>query len=112
MTDERPYNGMPPFEAESDTSYMAARSIEPVAARLQERVYREIAAQGGYGSTDDEIERALKLRHQTVSARRRELVLLGLVVKTDGRRRTSSGRTAGVYTVAPIAPPMQTVEPS
>ena len=49
------------------------------------------------GATDDELERLLQLRHQTVSARRRELVLLGKVVDSGRTRKTRSGCKAKVW---------------
>ncbi len=50
---------------------------------MRERVHRHLEACGERGSTDDELEVALGLLHQTASARRRELELMGRVVKTD-----------------------------
>jgi predicted transcriptional regulator len=96
-----PYNGRAPFEAGSATSEAAADSLIDAAVTLRERVYRVIVAQAASGTTDDEIEQILKLRHQTVSARRRELELLGRVERTADRRRTSSGRFAAVYVAVP-----------
>jgi hypothetical protein len=49
------------------------------------------------GLTDDELEQATGWRHQTVSARRRELVLLGKVKDSGKRRPTRSGRSATVW---------------
>jgi predicted transcriptional regulator len=92
-----PYNDHPPFVAGSDTSALAAESMAASAASIREQVYGWMARRGDHGATDDEIERALSLRHQTASARRRELELIGRVQKTDERRRTSSGRSAAVY---------------
>lgn len=100
-----PYNDHPPFVAGSDTSELAAESVAEASSTLRERVYTLILSYGGYGATDDEVELRLKMRHQTASARRRELELTGRVVRTAERRRTSSGRTAAVYVaVAPACP--------
>ncbi len=49
------------------------------------------------GATDDEIEANLGMIHQTASARRRGLVIKGLVAETEIRRNTRSGRKAIVW---------------
>jgi len=94
------YGGRPPHERDS-TSEQAADEIAPTALVLRERVFRFIAAAGSMGATDDEIELALGMRHQTASARRRELVLKGRIVDSGTLRKTSSGRYAHVWIVAP-----------
>lgn len=91
------YNGTAPCVAGSDTSAAAAEQITTGAGTLRERVRRYLVSWGAHGATDDEIEHALALRHQTASARRRELVLLGLVRDSGVRRRTRSGRNATVW---------------
>lgn len=67
----------------------------------QQSVYDFIRARYEHGATDDEIEQGLDMRHQTASARRRELVLAGRVVerRTLPRRTTRSGRSAQVWMV-------------
>ena len=95
--DPAPYGGVPPYERESDTSRAAAFSKIPTAPTNRTEVYRFIRRHGSHGATDDEIERGLALRHQTASARRRELVLGGLVEDSGLRRPTSSGRKAAVW---------------
>jgi hypothetical protein len=60
-----------------------------------------LTSQGSAGATDNEIELALRLRHQTASARRRELVQLGRVRDSLARRPTDSGRTACVWVIIP-----------
>ncbi len=89
------YGGEPPHARGSDTSYAAAKAIEQSAETIRGRVYRYIQAMDG--ATDDEVEWALNLRHQTASARRRELVLLGLVVDSSWRRPTRSGTNATIW---------------
>lgn len=96
---EEPYHGLAPFEKGSDTSLDAAYEIQPAKDTLQYEVWCYIRECGDYGATDDEIEQVLDLRHQTASARRRELELKGLVQKTPRRRPTRSGRNAAVYVV-------------
>ncbi len=100
QTVSAPYGGSPPFERGSETSLAAARSMEESAPTLRDRVEEYVKRCGTSGATDDEIEEALGLRHQTASARRRELELLGRIVKGPAFRLTRSGRRAGVYLAA------------
>src|SRR3989344_3615049 len=86
-----------PFVAESDTSVAAAVSILPDLGRLEERVYGYIDTSLDHGRTDDELEVLAGLSHQTTSARRRTLVLKGLVQDSGRRRATRSGRKATVW---------------
>jgi hypothetical protein len=101
-----PYQGNPPFVATSETSREAASSVKETAGAIRSKVYRHFLAQGVFGATCDEVEVALELRHQTASARCRELVLQGLLEKRqDGtgkpvRRPTRSGRAADVLFAA------------
>lgn len=85
-----------PYEVTSATSQQAAESLDEFTLnRLEERVYRTLL-DAKDGMTDEELEKALAMRHQTVSARRRELVLAGLVVGR-GTRRGTSGRRQSVW---------------
>ena len=90
------YGGLPPH-VDQDTSIEAALSMLESASTLRGRVYRYIDRLGSKGATDDEIEIASGLIHQTVSARRRELVLLNVVVDSGEKRTTRSGRRAIVW---------------
>lgn len=83
----------------SKTSKAAAESMKEKAPTLRAKVLDFIKKQRWRGATDDEIEVALDMRHQTASARRRELVLAGLVRATDMKRKTRSGRSATVWAV-------------
>jgi hypothetical protein len=47
--------------------------------------------------TDEELECALKMKHQTVSAARRSCVIKELVTPTGATKPTSSGRMANVW---------------
>lgn len=94
LFDRHPYAGRTPRVRGSDTSEAAGDSALPNAGTVRRRVYDAIL---GRPRTDEEIERLLGLRHQTASARRRELVLLGLVEDSLRRRQTSSGRFATVW---------------
>lgn len=97
---ESPYRGgLPPHEPRADTSTSreAAISIHPGAGTMRRRVLDFIRQVGPVGVTDDELEYHLGLRHQTASARRRELELGGFICKTGRTRKTRSGRSANVY---------------
>jgi hypothetical protein len=81
----------------SDTSKAAAESIEGAAPSMRQRVLRYVALSGSAGVTDDMIELALGLRHQSASARRRELVLDGFIGDSGRTKKTSSGRPAVLW---------------
>ena len=83
-----PHNGTP-------TSKAAADSVADVAGSLR-GVVLEAVRRAPQGLTCDEAEVALSMRHQTCSARFRELVQAGLIRQT-GTRATRSGRQAAVY---------------
>lgn len=89
-----PFKGAPPFVAGSDTSEDAAESMKSSAASLRAKILREITKQP---STCDEIEVTLKMRHQTASARIRELAIAGRIVDSNIKRRTRSKRKAIVW---------------
>lgn len=94
---DTPYPATPGYERESITSRIAAETMISSAAGVRERVFSFIDVQGRLGATSDEAERRLNLRHQTCSARFRELALAGRIVKANRRRNTSSGRPAEVF---------------
>lgn len=81
----------------SDTSHAAKVSIEPHRGRLQQMVLETFRLHRTLGLTDDQIEAICNLPHQTASARRRELVLAGLVYDSGERRKTRTGRSAAVW---------------
>lgn len=93
------YGGTPPH-SNPTTSHDAAVQIKPEAATLRARVLDTIKAAGDSGATDDEIEQATGLVHQTASARRRELALGGKIVDSGQRRPTRSGRKAIVWVLS------------
>ena len=95
-----PYAGSTPFEKGSDTSFSAAMAALPNAGTRRRRVYDILEGRGVAGATDDQVEEVTGWLHQTVSARRRELVLLGLVVDSGERRPTRSNRPATVWVCA------------
>jgi hypothetical protein len=92
------YDGIAPHE-NTDTSLEAAVRIMPHRDSMRERIFHWFSGRGADGGISDEVEVALGMRHQTASARVRELELLGKLVKTEARRRTSSGRRAQVLVV-------------
>jgi hypothetical protein len=96
-----------PGAAPVDTSREAAESLEGSVAGLRRVVLDGVRCYGhGLGATCEEVEDWLAMPHQTVSARLRELELLGLVVKTSDRRLNVSGRSARVYRIATTNPPL------
>ena len=88
-----------PFAAGSDTSEAAAHSMLGPAPRLRALVYGAIRRSGDQGRTCDELEVQLELRHQTASARVRELAARDLIRDSGARRPTRSGRGAVVWQV-------------
>jgi predicted ArsR family transcriptional regulator len=85
---------LPPFSNHS-TSLDAAISVAEQAVGLRTRVLRVIFEHRGL--TCDEVEQILGLKHQTVSARIRELYALERLVESGERRKTRSGRSAIVW---------------
>ncbi len=79
-----------------NTSQEAFKSVSSVASTMQEQVFDLIQTKVG-GLTCDEVEVISGLRHQTASARIRELVEQNRVIPTDLRRPTRSGRHAIVW---------------
>ena len=87
-----------PYEATSETSQAAAQSLTRDQLQLMEKlVYDELRKAGSVGCTDDEIELATHLSHQTASARRRALVIKGCARDSGTKRKTRSGRSAVVW---------------
>jgi len=80
----------------TDTSKLAYDSILPHASRLAQDVFARIADAGSHGATCDELECILDMRHQTCSARIRELKDKRVIRDSGRRRETRSGRYAAV----------------
>lgn len=99
------YGGTPPHVRGSDTSLEAALDIEPHAVSLRERIYTLIHNTARGGLTCDEAEVLSRGRHQTVSARVRELVNANRILDTGARRKTRSGCQARVYIASRYATP-------
>jgi predicted transcriptional regulator len=81
--------------------------MAPHLTQLQLQILELIRGAGARGMTCDEVEHWMgNKRHQTVSARVRELYLLGFIYRTTRTRRTRSGRMAVVYRVRRKRKPM------
>lgn len=91
------YGGTPPH-APTRTSLEAARRI--ASHTVQGRAQTLECIQHHRGATCDEVELQTGQKHQSASARIRELVLLGRVQDSGARRPTRSGRRAVVWVVA------------
>ena len=103
MFEDSAYNGRPPCVSGSKTSREAADSMTNAAPTLRKKVFEAILALGSHGATDDELEVSLKMTHQSLSPRRRELVIGGLLAE-KGTRKTRSGRKAVVWVVRAARP--------
>jgi len=91
----------------SDTSKAAAVDVAPLTGAMRIKVYEWASGNPyrvAYGFTADEAEINLEMKHQTCSARIRELVQLGFIVDSGRRRDTSSGRPARVYVLTSRRP--------
>lgn len=86
-----------PYVKGSDTSLEAAEEAVSFSASLREQILDHIQKLGGAGATCDEVEVSFGLRHQTASARIRELVQVGSLKDSGARRKTRSGRGAVVW---------------
>jgi len=95
--DSSGYEGGRAPSVAQETSHDAADAIEEKAPSLRVQVFEYVSGRGPIGATDNEIENALDLRHQTASARRRELVIKEMVFDSGFRRKTDSGRGAMVW---------------
>lgn len=66
---------------------------------MRHEIVKFIRSRGKLGSTCDEAESSLHLRHQTCSPRFTELSRAGTIVALDMKRETRSGGKATVYVV-------------
>ncbi len=98
------YGGSPPHNWQ-DTSVAAASAILEASDSLRGRVYRLIKSWPG-GGTDEQVQLELEMRVQTETARRRELVLMGVVIDSGYRQTLTSGRQ-GIVWVTVIPPARQ-----
>jgi hypothetical protein len=77
----------------------ATKRTRRAAASQRAQVFAFIHKRGYRGATDDESEVALKIRHESVSARRNGLVRRGSVRDSGLRRLTRRGNPAIVWVV-------------
>lgn len=80
-------------------SHLAHKSIVNSKAAIRARIINYIRDQGFTGATSDEVEEALEMSHQTVSARITEAKADGTLVPSGYKRKTRSGRNAAVLIV-------------
>jgi len=80
------------------TSIAAARSVEASLAKREAEVYAVFVLTPA-GCTTEEVELALKQKHQSVSARINALFNRGALIKTGEVRKNTSGRPAYVYAI-------------
>jgi hypothetical protein len=85
-----------PHAAVRDTSRAAARSLTDSALNHLRLLVYGFVRDRPQGATCDETEAALGLRHQTASARLRELFLAGWLFTTEETRLTRSRRPARI----------------
>ena len=108
MSDEKRGQGVP-FVKGSETSADAADDIKPHQMNLRQRLTYIFRHYGKKGLTDEMLEEMTGMKHQTVSARRREMEQKGVVQKlyVDGKHlkhQNKSGSYAGLYILSIYAP--------
>lgn len=85
------------------TSRDAALAIAPKAGTLRRKVLNEVRCRTDGLMTDEMLERALGMKHQTVSARRNELVKGGWLQDSGKRAKTDSGNKAVLWELTQAA---------
>ncbi len=83
-----------------ETSLAAHDSLRDIFPAIHWQVITHLRACYGTGSTCDEAEVALDMRHQTCSAAFTKLKNKGVINDTGARRRTRSGRPAIVWALS------------
>lgn len=86
------------FENGTETSRDSADDIRSVSAPLRIKVLLAIAQSGEQGMTDEMIEKRLVMKHQTASARRRELALAKMI-ESKGTALNHSGSRAQLWVI-------------
>jgi hypothetical protein len=76
------------------TSKNAAQSVAPKTPNMRARVLRYIHRMTPHGVTDEQLETVLGMLHQTLSARRNELLHVGLIVDSGQRATNRTGSEA------------------
>ena len=85
------------YVAHRPTSVEAAMFAQTFAGKARELVFLHILKAGAKGATDDEIQAALAMKHQTETPRRIELEELRLITDSGTVRNTRSGARAIVW---------------
>lgn len=80
-----------------DTSLAAYDSMGPDKRALKAAIHLQILGRRDQGATCEEMEIAMRLRHQTCSARINELMKEDKIVDSGKRRINTSGRAAIVW---------------
>lgn len=83
----------------SKTSHDAAKKILPKTGTMRRKIYELVEKH--YGLADFEIEKMLDMKHQTVSAGRRGLVIDGFLVDSGETRANESGNECTVWIIKP-----------
>ena len=86
-----------------ETSRDALESIEPQIKNITDRVYRHILSKGEQGITDDEGFRSLGMNPNTYRPCRINLMDKGLVLNTNTKGITESGRKAWRWRAVPVS---------
>lgn len=89
------------YHQENIFSVMAHKSIIGNKAILRAKIIDYVKTRGYIGATSDEVEAALSLPHQTVSARITEAKADGTLLPNGMKRKTRSGRNAAVLIARP-----------
>jgi hypothetical protein len=89
------------FENGTEMSHLSADDVRPISGPVRIRVLRAIAGFGERGASDEMIEQFLVMKHQSVSARRRELALSGFV-EVVGKAVNSSGSQAQLWAITEL----------
>lgn len=82
------------------TTRMAAEKILPKTGSIRRKVYDLIRLNSGM--TDYELEAELRMKHQTVSASRRSLVLDGFIIDSGRIHKNAQGNDCIVWVTTPI----------
>ena len=93
--DSTVYGGKPPHNG-TDTSMEASAMIASEAGSLRDKVLRLIRSSPD-GMTDWELVKSLNRPNDTITPRRRELVLMGMVRDSGRRRFSPAGRRVKVW---------------
>jgi len=95
-------SNFPPFQSHSDTSFEAAASVVGLSKTQRDKILTHLRLGVGMaiGITIDEAAVILDCQTGTASARIRDLERDEMIIKSDERRNTRSGRGAYVYYIS------------